>query len=176
MVKAIWSVLALVMITGTAGAQDFLGPASVGSSEPLFEYDDPEPWKHGYLKIMPYHGGYHNGLPYNYHHVFSQTQTSVGWGMPHGMPYSQQWWHRYEAMADPGRAQTEPNGYYGYVAPQQVPVQQWATAPKPVQQPLAAPVVYEQPATTQPTGQVAPARFHQPVIRPGQATGGPALR
>jgi hypothetical protein len=126
---------------------DYLGAGSVGASEPLFEYDDQEPWKHGYLQVMPFYGGYHSGRPYNYHHVFSQTQTSVGWGMPHGMAYSQQWWHRYESMADPGRALTEPNGYYGQVAPGESRDWQNASAGAPVSG--VAPVQFQAPAAPQ---------------------------
>ncbi|MEZ6055769.1 MAG: hypothetical protein R3C01_03600 [Planctomycetaceae bacterium] len=125
MVRFLWSLLALAAFTGTVSAQDYIGGGSFGSSEPLYNYDDQESWKHGYMQVMPFYGGFHSGRPYNYHHVFSQTQTSVGWGLPHGMPYSQQWWHRYEAMADPGRSMTEPNGYLGQVQPhQQYPTMQ----------------------------------------------------
>ncbi|MFO1095580.1 MAG: hypothetical protein U0992_20095 [Planctomycetaceae bacterium] len=79
---------------------DFYGPASVGSSEPLFPYDDQDPWKHGYLQIMPFYGGHTQFLPFNYKAVFSQSQVAAGWGMPNVMPYSQQFWHRYEQRAD----------------------------------------------------------------------------
>ena len=112
----------------------YAGPNSVGNNEPLFEYDDQDPWKHGYLHEMPYYGGYHFGRPYNYHHVFSQTQTSVGWGLPHGLPYSQQWWHRFEAMADPGRVMSEPNGYYGQMTPATTGTE-WANIPQPARAP-----------------------------------------
>ncbi len=132
MVKAVWSAIVVVTLAGQLPAQgmfvtgaEYLGPASVGSNEPLYPYDDQEPWKHGYLQVIPFYGGYHSGRPYNYHHVFSQTQTSVGWGMPHGLPYSQQWWTRFEPLGDPGRAMTEPHGYYGHLAPPQRP-QEWA--------------------------------------------------
>jgi hypothetical protein len=135
MIRMLWSAAALAAVSGTALAQEcypggvygagyyegfqgaYDGAGSLGA-EPLFPYDDPEPWKHGYLQIVPYYGGYRSGRPYNYHHVFSQTQTSVGWGMPHGLPYSQQWHHRYEGMADPGRALSEPGGYYRSLLPQ----------------------------------------------------------
>jgi hypothetical protein len=79
---------------------DYYGPSSIDSSEPLFAYDDQEPWKHGYLQVMPYYGGHHLFLPYNYKAVFSQSQVAAGWGMPNVMPYSQQFWHRYEQQAD----------------------------------------------------------------------------
>ncbi|MEZ6066712.1 MAG: hypothetical protein R3B90_13635 [Planctomycetaceae bacterium] len=142
------------------GGGEYLGAGSVGSSEPLFPYDDQEPWKHGYLQYMPYYGGYHSGRPYNYHHVFSQTQTSVGWGLPHGLPYSQQWWHQYEGMADPGRAQTEPNGYYGY-APQSTNGQ-WVQTPRIVPMPSAANGgMHYVPAA------IAPVEFQRPLPAPG---------
>lgn len=79
---------------------DYYGPASIGSSEPLFPYDDQEPWKHGYLQVMPFYGGHHVFLPYNYKAVFAQSQVAAGWGMPNVMPYSQQFWHRYEQQTD----------------------------------------------------------------------------
>src|SRR5690606_9966672 len=72
--------------------QAFEGAASIGSQEQLFPFDDQEPWKHGYRQVMPYYGGYHKYRPYNYHHVFGQTQTAASYGLP--MPYSQQFWHR----------------------------------------------------------------------------------
>lgn len=133
MVRMLWSAIALAAISGSSLAQECYPGGAYGgyyqefdaahqgagslNGEPLFAYDDPDPWKHGYLHVSPYYGGYRAGRPYNYHHVFSQTQTSVGWGMPHGLPYSQQWHHRYEGMADPGRALTEPGGYYGRLMP-----------------------------------------------------------
>lgn len=132
MVRPVWIAIVVVTLAGRLSAQgvfftgqEYLGPASVGSNEPLYPYDDQDPWKHGYLQVIPFYGGYHSGRPYNYHHVFSQTQTSVGWGMPHGLPYSQQWWTRFEPLGDPGRAMTEPNGYFGQVAPP-LRSQEWA--------------------------------------------------
>ena len=80
----------------------------VGSYEPLYFYDDQEPWKHGYIKVMPYYGGFHSFRPYNYHHVFSQSATAQRLGMSPVMPYSQQFWHRYEAMTDLSHGRHEP--------------------------------------------------------------------
>lgn len=110
------------------GAAAYSGAGSFGSGEPLYSYDDQERWKHGYLQIMPYYGGFHSFRPYNYHHVFGQSQTAIGWGMPGTMPYSQQFWHRYERQADLARPrqdgttvepsyQPAPN----YISPQHVP-------------------------------------------------------
>jgi hypothetical protein len=106
------------------GGGDYYGPASVGSSEPLFPYDDQEPWKHGYLQIMPFYGGHHLFLPYNYKALLSQSQVAAGWGMPNTMPYSQQFWHRYEQQADLSqpRPLTTPAPQPGYFpAPSSVP-------------------------------------------------------
>jgi hypothetical protein len=99
-------IAALVAGTGlmnVALAQDFvggpgLGNPSVGSSEPLYKYDDQEKWKHGWFQEMPYYGGYSMFRPYNYHDVFGQATTAQGWGM--SMPYSQQFWNRYEHMTN----------------------------------------------------------------------------
>jgi hypothetical protein len=100
--------LALTASTGNAAAQDYVGPASLGSQETLFPYDDQEPWKHGYRQVMPYYGGWHAFRPYNYHHVFGQAQTAATWGM--AMPYSQQFWHRYQLVPG-GNVTPLPQGY-----------------------------------------------------------------
>lgn len=103
MPRVILTLVLLTMAGSHAMAQEeFVGPASVGSSEPLFSYDDLERWKHGYLQIMPYYGGYHSFRPYNYKQVISQSQTAAGWGLSPTMPYSQQFWHHYEQQADLG--------------------------------------------------------------------------
>lgn len=83
-----------------AGGGDYTGAGSVGSTEPLYPYDDQEKWKHGWLQEMPYYHGYHSFRPYNYHHVYGQSQTAAAAGMPTTMPYSQQWWHRYAQQAN----------------------------------------------------------------------------
>jgi len=105
------------------GGGDYYGSASIGSSEPLFSYDDQEPWKHGYLQVMPYYGGHHLFRPYNYKAVFAQSQVAAGWGMPNVMPYSQQFWHRYEQQADLSqpRPLMTPAPQPGYFAPTSVP-------------------------------------------------------
>ena len=102
MTKVAWAALFTAAMAGIGMAQDFVGPASVGSNEQLYPYDDQEKWKHGYLKEMPYYHGYHSFRPYNYHHVYSQSQTAAGWGMSPTSPQSQQFWHKYESMASPG--------------------------------------------------------------------------
>lgn len=106
--------------------QEFVGPGSVGSNEPLFSYDDQERWKHGWIQAMPYYGGYESFRPYNYHHVFGQATTAQGWGM--SMPYSQQFWHRYENMTN--LALSAPNDNVLTPVPQQQYQQQYQQQPQ----------------------------------------------
>ena len=129
MVKGACFGLLMASLTGTALAQDYVGSASVGSSEPLYSYDDQEKWKHGWLQEMPYYHGYHSFRPYNYHHVFGQTQTANAWGLH--APYSQQFWHRYQAV--PGGIVTPVPQVYSYGqqmpgSPMYQPV--WTPAPQ----------------------------------------------
>ncbi|HWL06961.1 MAG TPA: hypothetical protein VNQ76_00965 [Planctomicrobium sp.] len=107
-------------------AEGFQGAASVGNNEQLYRFDDQERWKHGYMQKIPYYEGYKAFRPYNYHHVFSQSQTAAGWGMPATMPYSQQFWHRYENMTDLSRGDHTP------VAPYVPPPKQFEHYPKPL--------------------------------------------
>lgn len=133
MQRQLWSLVAFTLIGGIASAQEefidggeFLGAASVGSNEQLFSYDDQENWKHGYIKVMPYYHGFQTFRPYNYHHVFGQTTTAQGFGMSPVMPYSQQFWHRYEKMADLSQGNHEP------VYPSIPPVEENDHYPKPI--------------------------------------------
>ena len=95
--------LAMLLAAGFGGSAFAQEPyseslhLSFGAQENLFRYDDQEPWKHGWKKQMPYHEGYQAFRPYNYHHVFGQTQTAAAYGQ--SMPYSQQWWHRYQSVS-----------------------------------------------------------------------------
>lgn len=118
MAKGASVALLMAWLTGTSLAQDYVGPASVGSSEPLYPYDDQDKWKHGWVSEMPYYHGYHSFRPYNYHHVYGQAQTAAGAGLPTTMPYSQQWWHRYAQQANLNRSNQflsppTPPGAYG---------------------------------------------------------------
>ncbi|WP_437185087.1 hypothetical protein SH668x_002177 [Planctomicrobium sp. SH668] len=143
------AILSLGLMTSVTQAQDagyippstldvgyggsYNGPGSVGSNEAMFRYDDQERWKHGWVRNMPYYEGYHSFRPYNYHHVFSQTQTAAGWGMPATMPYSQQFWHRYQGMTDLSRGDHSP------VAPYVPPPNEFDHYPKPLRQGSAIP-------------------------------------
>ncbi|NOX56979.1 MAG: hypothetical protein GXP27_21570 [Planctomycetes bacterium] len=84
-------------MTGTPAVA---GPYGAGSSMgQLNPYDSPSPWMHGYIQHLPVYGGFRYFRPYNYKHVLSQSTTAGQWGMSPTMPYSQQFWHRYQDKA-----------------------------------------------------------------------------
>ncbi|MCA8991761.1 MAG: hypothetical protein KDA69_09315 [Planctomycetaceae bacterium] len=132
-----WVLVALASLgmLRAAAAQEFVGASSFGSQEPLYRYDDQEKWKHGWMQDMPYYGGFHAFRPYNYHHVYSQATTAQGWGM--SMPYSQQFWHRYENMTNllaPAQDGYQMQGYPQqqqpyYQSPQMLPQQTFPIQP-----------------------------------------------
>ena len=66
-----------------------------GDGVQQYPYDQQDPWLHGYYQRVPAYGGFASFRPYNYRHVFSQTQISTQWGSANGMPYSQQFWNKY---------------------------------------------------------------------------------
>ena len=72
---------------------------SGSNGDTLLPFDSQEAWMHGYFQEIGAYPGYHYFRPYNYKHVFSQVDLAYRWGQPQGMPYSQQWWHRYHAHA-----------------------------------------------------------------------------
>ena len=97
--RNVWTVVVFALIASKGLAQDFtIGDPVPSASEPLFPYDDQEVWKHGWIKVIPYYGGYHSYRPYNYKNVFSQSAQSASWGMSPTAPYSQQFYHRYETI------------------------------------------------------------------------------
>ena len=72
---------------------------SGSNGDTLLPFDSQEAWMHGYFQEIGAYSGYAHFRPYNYKHVFSQVELSYRWGQPQGMPYSQQWWHRYQTRA-----------------------------------------------------------------------------
>ncbi len=113
--------------------------------EELYPYDSPEPWIHGYWQEIPAYGGFAAFRPYNYKHVLSQSQAAGGWGMSAQMPYSQQFWHRYQQRAEMRTVQTQPaRRYTNQLANWQAPVSR-----SPVQQTSAR--TYRQPVRSIPT-------------------------
>lgn len=110
-VTGLWQATASAQVYSSdpfVGQPAHLGSSSYGVAEPLYFYDDQEPWKHGYLHETPYSHGYHSFRPYNYQHVYRQSATSQSLGMSAVMPYSQEFWQRYEAMADLSQGHHEP--------------------------------------------------------------------
>lgn len=76
-----------------------LNAYSGSNGDTLLPFDSQEAWMHGYFQEIGAYPGYHYFRPYNYKHVLSQADLAYRWGQPHGMPYSQQWWHRYQNRA-----------------------------------------------------------------------------
>lgn len=72
---------------------------SGSNGDQLHPWDSQEAWMHGYFQEIGPYAGYHFYRPYNYKHVFAQADLAYRWGQPQGMPYSQQWWHRYHGRA-----------------------------------------------------------------------------
>lgn len=56
--------------------------------EGRYPYDAPAPWLHGYFQETPAYGGFHVFRPYNYKHVFVQSQIAAEWGASPTAPYS----------------------------------------------------------------------------------------
>lgn len=101
--------LGVAMQVGSPGPSEMPGlPAlptaygqygSEGSSERRFPFDSQQNWVHGYFQELPAYGGHPVYRPYNYKDVLSQSQTAAGWGERPGMPYSNQFWHKYHDQA-----------------------------------------------------------------------------
>lgn len=67
---------------------------SFGTGDPTYIYDAEQPWVHGYWQEIPAYGGQHFFKPYNYKHVFSQSQVAGAWGMSPNLPYSHEYFRR----------------------------------------------------------------------------------
>jgi hypothetical protein len=95
------SVLTMLLMTVSAQAQvgmpgiAYSSSIAAGDGGQLYPYDQQDPWLHGQFQRVPAYGGFASFRPYNYRHVFAQTQISSGWGAAHGMPYSHQFWNKY---------------------------------------------------------------------------------
>ena len=122
-----------------------------GKYEQRYPFDTQQNWVHGYHQEIPAYGGHVFFRPYNYKDVLSQSQTAAGWGMSPTMPYSQQFWHRYQYQIDLSQG----GGVGTMPTPAPVPVEvpdnnSWV----PVQPaPIYTPINYQYPA-----GYIAPAQ------------------
>jgi hypothetical protein len=92
---------------GMPGIQ-YSNSIAAGDGGQLYPYDRQDPWLHGHFQRVPAYGGFASFRPYNYRHVLSQTQLATGWGMPHGMPYSQQFWNKYRGAYLRGDLHSQP--------------------------------------------------------------------
>ena len=142
-----------------------------GSSEQRYPFDTQQNWVHGYFQDLPAYGGHHTFRPYNYKDVLSQSQTAAGWGERPAMPYSQQFWHKYQDQATMLKTsqvspQWMPRG--SYVAPAQVGWTQAAPGSQ-IMVPSAGVPSYGAPTYTLPY-QPAPHQF-QSVGMPEQPQG-----
>ena len=111
MPKTVLQCLIVVIAVGGATravAQEFADDSTL-RGEQLFPYDDLDPWKHGYIQVMPFYGGFHSFRPYNYKHVYAQSAQATQWGIPAQAPYSQQFWHQYERRTDLSMTEYAPN-------------------------------------------------------------------
>lgn len=98
---SLFAFLVAAMLTASAQAQvgspgiEYGNTISAGDGVQLYPYDQQDPWLHGHFQRVPSYGGFASFRPYNYRHVFAQTQLAQQWGHAHGMPYSQQFWNKY---------------------------------------------------------------------------------
>ena len=65
-------------------------PSTVSCSESRYPYNAQDPWLHGYFQETPAYAGFHAFRPYNYKHVFAQSQLAAEWGESPTAPYSHQ--------------------------------------------------------------------------------------
>ncbi len=70
----------------SSNAQPPMGSPACG--EARYPFDAQDAWLHGYFQEVPAFDGFAAFRPYNYKHVFVQSQIAAGWGMT--SPYSQQ--------------------------------------------------------------------------------------
>jgi hypothetical protein len=139
-----------------------------GQYEQRHPFDTQQNWVHGYFQEIPAYGGHTFFRPYNYKDVLSQSQTAAGWGLSPTMPYSQQFWHRYQdqaTMLKLSQQSTPPS-----TLPQVTMSTPAMYLPQPVAMPqtmmMAQPVMLPQGMTPQgmmvPAGAVSPAGWMTP--------------
>lgn len=131
---------------GTPGVQ-YSDVIATGEGGQLYPYDQQDPWLHGQYQRVPAYGGFASFRPYNYRHVFAQTQIAVGWGESHAMPYSQQFWNRYRGSYLQGNLHSQST-------PLPAAAQPLVTTVPPIYQASFAPVAVAQPGG--PAAVVAP--------------------
>ncbi len=92
--RTCWTIMTASVVGALSAAAWAAPPAAAvpegqpGCGEARYAFDAPEPWLHGYFQETPAYGGYRAFRPYNYKHVFVQSQIAAGWGAQPTMPYS----------------------------------------------------------------------------------------
>ncbi|MCA9058166.1 MAG: hypothetical protein KDA85_06690 [Planctomycetaceae bacterium] len=139
--SVLFSLVVAALFTTSAFAQVgapgvyYSGSIAAGDGGQLYPFDRQDPWIHGHYQRIPAYGGYASFRPYNYHHVFSQTQMAGRTGASHGMPYSQQYWNKYrgsylnENLHSPSMTSTPNLGVGGTVGYQATPLMSSPSAP-----------------------------------------------
>ena len=100
---SLFTFLVAAIVTASAHAQvgspgiEYGNTLAAGDGVQLYPFDQQDTWLHGHFQRVPSYGGFASFRPYNYRHVFAQTQLAQSWGHAHGMPYSQQFWNPYRA-------------------------------------------------------------------------------
>ncbi len=156
---------------------------SGSGSEQLYPYDSPAPWMHGYIQHVPAYGGFRYFRPYNYKHALAQSTTAGQWGISPAMPYSQQFWHRYEDRASlnpPPGSSTSQADLAAQYARELARLKAWYDfqASLAAQQPAYSPRGSASAYPTQPTGTTNPAGYWPAQSasgsQPAWTAGGPA--
>lgn len=78
--------------TAGYGAAGGFGTSTFNYAYP--NYDAYEPWVHGHWQELPAFGGHAYFRPYNYRHVYSQSEVAASWGTSAVMPYSHEYFRR----------------------------------------------------------------------------------
>jgi hypothetical protein len=126
---SLFAFLVAAMLTASLQAQvgspgiEYGNTIAAGDGVQLYPFDQQDTWLHGHFQRVPAYGGFASFRPYNYRHVFAQTQLAQQWGHAHGMPYSQQFWNRYRP------SYLEGNLHSGYQPTMQNPQTQGYPAP-----------------------------------------------
>ncbi|MBM83060.1 MAG: hypothetical protein CMJ78_21070 [Planctomycetaceae bacterium] len=145
---------------------------SLGQDQ-MFPFDSPEPWIHGYYQRMSPYQGFASYRPYHYKHVFSQAQVAGGWGMPMNMPYSQQYWHRYNKRAQlyPETSRKAAAAYMGQAARNQAWQQYLVSLQQQQYNNMAPPPSYgPAPSFSAPSMGMVPSGYNVPAPNPSPFT------
>ena len=156
--RTLWLSFAVTLLSAvSAQAQvgspgiEYANTIAGGDGVQMYPYDQQDPWLHGHFQRYPAYGGFASFRPYNYRHVFSQTQISSGWGSAHGMPYSQQYWNKYRGSYLNGNLHSQS------VPAQAYPMMPSAQGTYPVYPAGSVrPIAFVQSATSIPASTVAP--------------------